>query len=89
MTTIKSQSNVRSSHRRCAVRKGVPRVLRNFAKFTENHLYQRLFFNRPATLLKKSFWHRCFPLSFAKFLTTLFTEHLRKTAFATRNFYEK
>ena len=25
---------------------------------------------RPATLLKKSFWHRCFPANFAKFLRT-------------------
>ena len=25
---------------------------------------------RPATLLKESFWHRCFPVNFAKFLRT-------------------
>ena len=25
---------------------------------------------RPATLLKKRLWHRCFPLNFAKFLRT-------------------
>ena len=32
---------------------------------------------RPATLLKKSLWHRCFPVNFAKFLRTpFFTEHL-------------
>ena len=32
---------------------------------------------RPATLLKKRFWHRCFSLNFAKFLRTPFlTEHL-------------
>ena len=31
----------------------------------------------PATLLKKRLWHRCFPVNFAKFLTTpFFTEHL-------------
>ena len=46
----------RGSHRRCSLRKG---VLRNFAKFTGNHLYQSLFFNkvaglRPATLLKRN-----------------------------------
>ena len=30
-----------------------------------------------ATLLKKRFWHRCFPVNFAKFLRTpFFTEHL-------------
>ena len=52
-------------------------VLRNFAKFTGKHLCQRLFFNkvaglRPATLLKKSLWHRYFPVNFAKFLRTPF-----------------
>ena len=60
-------------------------VLRKFAKFTGKHLCQRLFFNkvavqglRPASLLKKSLWHRCFPVDFAKLLrTTFFTEHLR------------
>ena len=41
-------------------------VLRNFTKFTGKHLCQSLFFNkvaglRPATLLKKRLWHRCFP----------------------------
>ena len=64
----------RSSHRRCSLRNG---VLRNFEKFTGKHLCQSLFFNkvaglRPATLLKKNFWHRCFPMNFAKFLTTPF-----------------
>ena len=58
-------------------------VLRNFTKFTENYLCQRLLFRkaaglRPATLLKKSLCHRCFPVNFAKFLKTrFFTEHLR------------
>ena len=52
-------------------------------KFTGKHLCQSLFFNkvaglRPATSLKKRLWHRCFPLSFAKFLRTPFLiEHLR------------
>ena len=33
---------------------------------------------RPATLLKKRLWHRCFPVNFAKPLTTRFlTEQLR------------
>ena len=55
-------------------------VLKNFAKFTEKHLCQSLFFNkvRPATLLKKRLWHRCFPVNFAKFSRThFFIEHLR------------
>ena len=62
-------------------------VLRNFAKFTGKHLCQSLFFDkvaglRPATLLKKRLWHRCFPVNFAEFLwTPFFTEHLWTTAF--------
>ena len=52
-------------------------ILWNFAKFTGNDLCQSLFF-RPATLLKKSLWHRCFPMNFTKFLRIpFFTEHLR------------
>ena len=67
----------RSSHHRCSVRKG---VLRNFAKFTGKHLWQSLFFNkvaglRPATLLKKRFWHRCFPVNFAKFRRASFLQN--------------
>ena len=65
---------LRISHRRSYVKKGVPI---NFAKFTRKHLCQGLFFNevgglRPATLLKKRLWHRCFPANFAKFLRTPF-----------------
>ena len=64
----------RSSHRRCFVKRV---VYRNFAKFTGKHLCQRFFFNKvaglsPATLLKKSLWHRCFPVNFEKFLRTPF-----------------
>ena len=28
----------------------------------------------PATLLKKRLWHRCFPVNFAKFLRTTFSQ---------------
>ena len=66
-----------SSHQRCSVRKG---GLRNFTKFTGKHLHQSLFFNktaglRPATLLKKSLWHRCSPVNSANFLTTPFSQN--------------
>ena len=59
---------------RCSMKKG---VLKNFTKFTGKDLCQSLFFNkvaalRPATLLKNSLWHRCFPVNFVKFLRTLF-----------------
>ena len=30
---------------------------------------------RPATLLKKRLWHRCFPVSFVNFLRTLFLQN--------------
>ena len=57
-------------------------VLENLAKFAVKHLCQRLFFSRaaglrPVTLLKKSLWHRCFPVNFVKFLRTpFFIEYL-------------
>ena len=57
-------------------------VLRNFTKFTGKDPWQSLFFNkvaglRPATLLKKRLWNKCFPVIFAKSLRTSFlTEHL-------------
>ena len=81
-----NRGNNRSSRPEIFLKKG---VLRNFAKFTGNHLCQRLFFNkvaglrlifdevaglRPATLLKKSLWHRYFPVNFAKFLRTPFLQ---------------
>ena len=49
------------------LRKG---VLRNFAKFTGKHLCQR-----PATLLKKRPWHRCFLVNFVKFVRTPFSQN--------------
>ena len=62
---------------RCSIKKG---VLRNFTKFTRKHLCQSLDFNkvaglRPATLLKTRLWHRCFPVSFVKFLRTPFLQN--------------
>ena len=68
---------IRSSHRRCSLKKGVPK---NFAKFTGKHLYQSFFFNkvaglRPATLSEKRLWRRCFPVNIAKLLKTLFLQN--------------
>ena len=67
----------RSSHWRCFVKKG---ALINFVKSAKKHLCLRLFFNevtnlRSATLLKKRFWHRCFPANFAKFLRIPFVQN--------------
>ena len=72
------EAKVRSSHRRCSIRKG---VLRNFAKFTGKHMCQSLFLNkvaglRPtASLLKERLWRRCFPVNFTKFLRTPFLQN--------------
>ena len=67
----------RSSHQWCSIEIG---VLKTFTKFTGKHLCQSLFFNkaaglRPATLLKKRLWHRCFPVNFVKFLRTRFLQN--------------
>ena len=78
-----SSKNDRSSYQRCSGRpevfykKGVPR---NFAKFIGKQLCQSLFFNkvaglRPATLLKKRLWRRCFSVNFAKFIRTPFLQN--------------
>ena len=54
--------------RRCSVKKEI----------SQNSLFNKVAGLRPATLLKKSFWHRCFPVNFPKFLRTpFFTEHLQ------------
>ena len=61
---------LRCSRLRSSIMKG---VLKSFAKFIGQHLRQGLSFNkvaglRPAALLKKRFWRRCFPVKFTKFL---------------------
>ena len=42
-------------------------AFKNFTIFAAKHLYLSLFYNkvvrlRPANLLKKKLWHRCFPV---------------------------
>ena len=69
--------NVRSSCQEVYCKKG---VLRSFAKIKGKHLCQSPFFNKvagltPATLLKKSLWHRCCPVNFAKLLRTRFLQN--------------
>ena len=54
--------------RRCSVKKVFLEISQNSQENT---------CVRPATLLKKRLWHRCFPVNFVKFLRTpFFTEHL-------------
>ena len=68
----------RSRHRRCYIKIS---VFRNVAKFTGKHLHQSLSFNkaqgqaRPATILEKRFWHRCFPVNFVKFSRISFLQN--------------
>ena len=67
----------RSSHRRCST-KNV--ALKNFAKFPGKHLCWSLSFKkvaglRPATLLKERLHQRCFPLNFANFFRTAFSQN--------------
>ena len=66
---IPSRTRIKSTYRRCFEKKG---VLKNFAKFTGKNMCQGLF-------LIKRLWHRCFLVSFAKFLR-LFTELVWTTA---------
>ena len=73
----KSPHIYRRSRQRYYVKKG---VLKNFVKFTGEYLCQSFFFNKvaglePATLLKETLWHRCFPVSFATFLRALFLKN--------------
>ena len=37
-------------------------------------LFNKIAWLRSATLLKRRLWHRCFPVNFAKFLRTLFSQ---------------
>ena len=61
-----------------AATRGVLGVLRSFAKLTGKYLCQSLFFNKVAglrPLLKKRLWYRCFPVNFAKFPRTPFSQN--------------
>ena len=60
-------------------------ALRNFTNFTGKHLCQSLFLIKLQasdwgfSFIKKSLWHRCFPVNLAKILRTPFlTEYIRQ-----------
>ena len=50
----------------------VKRCFNKFQKIRRENLCQSC---RPATLLKKRPWHRCFPVNFVKFLRTTFLQN--------------
>ena len=59
-------------------------VYENFANFCKTSVPESLFYNQACHFIKKTLWHRCLPVSFAKFLTrTFFSEHRRMTASET------
>ena len=47
---------------------------RNQSIDLQRELIDGFLYDRPATLFKKSLWHRCFPVSFAKFLRKPFLQ---------------
>ena len=76
-------SNSRTYHPSEAAKK---KHLKKGVLFTGKYMCQSLFFNkvaglRPATLLKKRLWHRCFPVNFAKFIRTPFLQNTSSSCF--------
>ena len=57
--------NFRSSQWSCSVKKVLLKILKILEKTPVPECFEGL---RSATLLKKRLWHRCFPVSFARFL---------------------
>ena len=49
-------------------------LLRDYKK-TSRRFLGHIHLKRPATLLKKRLWHRCFPVNFVKFLRTPFLQN--------------
>ena len=67
--------------RRCSIRKAPLEISQNLQENTcvrESFLIKLQASGvRPATLIRKTLWYRCFPVNFAKFLRTpFFKEHL-------------
>ena len=68
---------IRSSHQRCFVKKVFLEISQNSQESTcaRTSFSIKLQAAAPATLLKKRLWHRCFPMNFAKFLRTPFSQN--------------
>ena len=74
MLRLGSSPGARSRHQ-CSVKEGCSQ---KFRKIHRKTLYQSLFLTTgltPATFFKKRIWRRCFPVNFAKFLTTPFLQN--------------
>ena len=74
--------NFRSSRWRCSKKKVFLKISQN----SQKNVCARVSFLRKSCRpqAKKGLWHRCFPVSFAKFSRTpFFTKHLRATASET------
>ena len=66
----------------------VQKCSQKFHKIRRKHLCQSLIFNkvaglRPATLLKKRPWHRCFPVNFVEFQRSPFLQNTFGGCFLT------
>ena len=73
LSQSKNRMRIRSSDRRCSMRKD---VLKIFAKFTRKHFCQSLLLIKMQAL-KRDFGTGCFPVNFAKFIRKSFlTEQL-------------
>ena len=66
-------------------------VLKNFLKFTGEHLYRSLFLIKlqafqPSTLLKKRFQHRCFHVNFTNGAGKLILNFIKKMTVKKTNY---
>ena len=80
-TTLKCYQHSEAVVPRCSVKKVFLEISQNSQEKTCTRVSFLIKLQasglRPATLLKKRLWHRCFPMNFVKFLrTAFFIEHL-------------
>ena len=69
-----TRTRTEAVEQRCSVKKVFQKISQNSQANSCTRVSAGL---RPATLLKKRFWHRCLPLNFEKFLgAPFFIEHL-------------
>ena len=71
MATKTLQEILELVSRRCSVKKVFLKLSQNSEESTCARVSFLINSLRPATLLRKRFWRRCFPVNFVKFLRTL------------------